>query len=79
MKPRFSSSVVTAPSFVQQVYRCTEDEWRRLPPQMRGFVLHQMAKGLTPRLALEAIEAGRFGSSYDPQGTFDAFQGLQPA
>jgi len=79
MQPRFTSSVVTTASFAHQVYRCTEEEWRRLPPQMRGFVLHQQTKGLTPCLAIEAMEAGRFGSTYDPQGTFDAFQGLQPA
>ena len=79
MKPRFASSVITTASFAQQAFRCTEEEWRRLPPQMRGFVLNQQSKGLTPRLALDAIEAGRFGSVYDPQGTFDAFQGLQPA
>jgi hypothetical protein len=79
MMPRFASSVITTASFAQQVFRCTEEEWRRLPPQMRGFVLHRQTQGLTPRIVLDGIDAGRFGSTYDPQGTFDAFQGLQPA
>lgn len=79
MKPRFASSVVTTPAFVQQVFRCTEDEWRQLPPQMRGFVLHRMQQGLTPAVVLEGMASGRFAAAYDPQGTFDAFQGLQPA
>jgi hypothetical protein len=79
MKPRFSSSVVTTESFAKQVFHCSEDEWRRLPPQMRGFILHRQDKGLTPGIVLEGMDAGRFSSVYDPQGTFDAFQGLQPA
>ena len=79
MNPRFSSSVVTTASFAQQVFHCTEEEWRQLPPQMRGFVLHRQSQGLTPAIVLEGMAAGRFGSAYDPQGTFDAFQGLQPA
>lgn len=79
MKPRFASSVVTTTSFVQQVFRCTEDEWRRLAPQWRGFVLHRMQQGLTVDMALKTVASGERSAAYDPQATFDAFQGLQPA
>ncbi len=79
MKPRFASSVVTTKAFAQQVYLCAEDEWRRLPPQLRGFVLHRMQQGLTVDMMLQSIASGQYSAAYDPQGTFDAFQGLQPA
>lgn len=79
MQPRFTSSVVSLRPFVQQVFRCTEDEWRKLPPQARGYVLHNQHKGLTAGRAITCIESGQFSGSYDPQGTFDAFQGTAPA
>ena len=79
MKPRFASSVVTNASFVQQVPRCTEEEWRRLAPQWRGFVMHRQHQGLTVAAMLQSIDSGQFSAAYDPQATFDAFQGLQPA
>lgn len=79
MKPRFCSSVVTTASFVQQVYRCPEEEWRRLAPQWRGFVLHRQHQGLTPAMMLQGIDSGTYPAAYDPQATFDTFQGLQPA
>ncbi len=79
MKPRFASSVVTTSAFAQQVFRCSEADWRRMPPQWRGYVLHRMQQGLTVDLMLQSIDSGERSAAYDPQGTFDAFQGLQPA
>ena len=48
MQPRFASSVVSIEPFAQQVFRCTVEEWRRLPPQGRGFVLPEDVKTLAP-------------------------------
>lgn len=79
MKPRFASSVITTESFAKQAFGCSVDEWKRLPPQWRGFVLHRQHQGCTVKILLEAVDAGRMSATYDPQGTFDAFQGLSPA
>lgn len=79
MTPRFAPSAVTLHSFVQQAFRCTTDEYQRLAPQWRGYVLHRMHQGLTAAMMLKCIDGGQYAAAYDPQGTFDAFQGLQPA
>ena len=79
MKPRFASAVVTTDSFVQQVFRCTVDEWRRLPSQWRGFVLFQQHRSHDAKTMLSVLDRGKCSTEYDPQGVFDAFQGLAPA
>jgi len=79
MQPRFCSSVISTDSFVQQVFRCAKEEWERLPPQWRGFVLHRQHQGLTPAMLLQGIESGTYSKLYDPQATFDTFQGTAPA
>lgn len=79
MKPRFASAVIALEPFVRQVFRCTTDEWRRLPSQWRGFVLARMHQGCSVGVMLEGVASGRCTADYDPQGVFDAFQGQSPA
>lgn len=83
MKPRHASAVVTLTDYVKQVFSCDVDEWRRLPVQWRGYVLHQQHRNYTAQTALAMIDRGVKGGTlsaeFDPQGVFDAFQGLAPA
>ncbi len=79
MKPRFASAVITTESYAQQVFRCTLDEWRRLPVQWRGFVLHKQQLGFGAKAMLDELAKGMLSMEYDPQGVFDAFQGHVPA
>lgn len=82
MQPRHASAVVTLANYVKQVFRCDVDEWRRLPVQWRGYVLfnqhlHPAKKMLD--IVERGVAAGTHARDYDPQGVFDAFQGLAPA
>ncbi len=83
MKPRHASAVSTLDSYVKQVFACDVDGWKRLPVQWRGFVLHHQHRQYTAKVVLEMIDRGVAGGTmsadYDPQGVFDAFQGLAPA
>ncbi len=79
MKPRFASSVVTLDGFCRAGFDATPDEWRRLPPQWRGFVLHHQHAGHTTKTVLDTIERGAVSGVYDPQGTFDTFLGHAPS
>lgn len=79
MKPRHASAVVTLTSYAKQVFSCSEDEWKRLPVQWRGFVLHHATRGHTAKAMLDIIDRGGMSTDYDPQGVFDAFLGLAPA
>jgi hypothetical protein len=79
MQPRFASAVISLDTFVRQVYRCTIDEWKRLPVQWRGFVLFQQHNAHDARTMLSVLERGKCSTEYDPQGVFDAFQGHSPA
>jgi hypothetical protein len=79
MKPRYASAVVATKPFVQQVFACDEDEWRRLPVQWRGFVLFNQNRQYTARTMLGILAKGHCSTAYDPQGVFDAYQGLAPA
>lgn len=79
MKPRHTSAVVTLASFVKQVFSCEVDEWRRLPVQWRGFVFFNQHRHHTAKAMLTIIDGGTCSKEYDPQGVFDAFQGLAPA
>lgn len=79
MKPRFASSVVTLDGFCRAAFDATPDEWKRLPPQWRGFVLNHSHQGFTTAKMLEKIQTGEVGGQYDPQGTFDSFLGHAPS
>ena len=79
MQPRFASAVVTTESFARQVFRCTVEEWERLPVQWRGFVLFNQHRTYTTQTMLSVLARGQCSTEYDPQGVFDAFQGLAPA
>ncbi len=80
MQPRYSTAVVTLENYCKQVFRCSVDEWRRLPVQWRGYVLHSLNRPpYDVKSTLAMIERGQASTEYDPQGVFDAFQGLAPA
>ncbi len=83
MKPRHASAVVSLATYVKQVFRCDVDEWKRLPVQWRGFVFFNQHRHHTAKTMLgivdRGVEAGTCSRTYDPQGVFDAFQGLAPA
>lgn len=80
MKPRFVSAVVSLENYVRQVFRCDVDEWRRLPVQWRGFVLFNRHNAHGHVKTMRAVlDRGESSTDYDPQGVFDAFQGLAPA
>ncbi len=55
------------------------DEWRRLPVQWRGYVFFNQHRLHNAKTMLSVIERGSCSTDYDPQGVFDAFQGLAPA
>jgi hypothetical protein len=79
VKPRFASAVVSLPSFAHQVFGCTVEEWQRLPVQWRGYVLFNQHQGHDAKTMLSVLARGSCSQEYDPQGVFDAFQGLAPA
>lgn len=79
MKPRHSSASVSLDRYVRQVFSCDVDEWKRLPVQWRGFVLYNQHRHHTAKAMLAIIDRGTCSTEYDPQGVFDAFQGLAPA
>lgn len=79
MRPRYASAVVTLERYVQQVFRCTVDEWKRLPVQWRGFVLHNQHRNYNVPTMLGVLARGQCSTEYDPQGVFDAFMGMAPA
>lgn len=79
MKPRHASAVVTLENYVKQVFACDVDEWKRLPVQWRGFVFFNQHRHHTAKAMLAVIDRGTCSTAYDPQGVFDAFQGLAPA
>ena len=79
MKPRHASAVVKLDNYVKQVFSCDVDEWKRLPVQWRGFVLHNQHNTYTAKTMLSVLARGECSTEYDPQGVFDAFLGLAPA
>jgi hypothetical protein len=80
MRPRHASAVVTLANYVKQVFSCDVDEWKRLPVQWRGYVLFNCCRPpFDVKSTLAMLERGRASTDYDPQGVFDAFQGLAPA
>ncbi len=78
MKPRFASAVITLESFARQAFQCAVDEWERLPVQWRGFVLFNQHRAYNAKTMLSVLARGQASTEYDPQGVFDAFQGLAP-
>lgn len=78
MKPRFASSVVSREAFAHQVYHCEIAEYDRLPVQWRGYVLARFPAETVSEV-LKRLDRGEGRSYYDPQGVFDAYQGLAPA
>lgn len=79
MKPRHASASVSLANYVKQVFACDVDEWKRMPVQWRGFVLFNQHRTYTAKTMLSVLERGTASTEYDPQGVFDAFQGLAPA
>lgn len=79
MKPRHASAVVTLPGYTKQVFSCSVEEWKRLPVQWRGFVLHNQSRQYNAKTMLDVLGRGGLSTEYDPQGVFDAFLGLAPA
>jgi hypothetical protein len=78
MNPRLASWRLDLDSFVACAYRTTTENWRRLPMQWRGFVLHHQRFGHTAEAVLDLIDRGQATAKYDPQGAFDAFNGISP-
>ncbi len=79
MQPRYASAAITLANYVKQVFACDVDEWRRLPVQWRGYVFFNQHRLHNAKTMLSVIERGSCSTDYDPQGVFDAFQGLAPA
>lgn len=78
MTPRLASSVLTLVDYCRDVYHATVDDWKRLPPQWRGFVLMHAHRGHDMPTVLGRMDRGEINSNYDPQATFDTFLGQAP-
>jgi hypothetical protein len=46
--------------------------------QWRGFVLFHQRFGHTTDVMLDLIDRGQASGKYDPQGVYDAFNGISP-
>jgi hypothetical protein len=78
MTPRLASAALDLPSYSRDVFRCTPEQYRKLPVQWRGFVLHNQRFGHSTVAVLDMIERGNLSMTLDPQGVFDAYQGQAP-
>jgi hypothetical protein len=77
-QPRLASWKLTTETFCRDVYRTTAEKWSRLPMQWRGFVLFHQRFGHTTDVMLDLIDRGQASGKYDPQGVYDAFNGISP-
>ncbi len=78
INPRLASWRLDTHSFCRSVFKTTTEKWERLPVQWRGFVLHHQRFGHTADAVLDLIDRGQASAKYDPQGAYDAFNGISP-
>ncbi len=78
IEPRLASWKLSTDNFCRDVFRTTTENWSRLPVQWRGFVLNHQRAGHTTEAVLDRIDRGQASGKYDPQGSYDSFNGLAP-
>ncbi len=78
MTPRLASGSLTLDSFARCVGHTTAANWERLPVQWRGFVINNWRFGHTAEVMLDQIDRGVSNGKLDPQGVFDAYNGICP-
>jgi hypothetical protein len=78
MIPRLASANITQEAYARELFGVGHETLRKVPVQWRGFVLNHKHEGKTVAEVLDRCNRDPAVSVYDPQMTFDTYNGMAP-
>lgn len=75
MIPRLASANITREVYARELFGADSETLGKVPVQWRGFVLFNKHLGQTVSAVLDRISRSPL---YDPQVTFDTYNGMAP-